>query len=168
MIRRAKVEDVLYIHELQKQIYDSDLIESIELFYEIVTCNESLVYTTETGEIIGYLLAHPMNSTIPLLNETIHTITHPKTRYRLFIHDLAVKYHNRGVGRKLVDVFLKKNRNQMEILLVSVNDTMGFWKKNGFEVVIEKDDEFKKELEKSYGPCNVMRYINEYTFQGRS
>lgn len=79
------------------------------------------------------MLAHPWSSEIPpKLNEKV-PVTHSET---LFIHDLALATEARGknVGRKMVQSLIDSVRAQgfLKVLLVSVQNTAGFWEKFEF------------------------------------
>lgn len=94
------------------------------------TCS---VYTNQKGRVLAYLLAHPWASDIPpKLNEK----TPLSNSQTLFIHDLALSKEGRGkyIGTRLVQNLIDNANNQKfeKILLVSVQNTSGFWTKFGF------------------------------------
>jgi GNAT superfamily N-acetyltransferase len=91
------------------------------------------VYSDDKGRVLAYLLAHPWASeTPPKLNEKI-SVAHSST---LFIHDLALSLEVRGknIGKELVQNLIDnaQAQNFVEILLVAVQNSGGFWSKFGF------------------------------------
>jgi ribosomal protein S18 acetylase RimI-like enzyme len=91
------------------------------------------VFTDRTGKVLAYLLAHPWASeTPPKLNEKIF-VTDSST---LFIHDLALALEGRGknIGKELVQNLIDNAQAQsfVKILLVAVQNSVGFWAKFGF------------------------------------
>jgi len=91
------------------------------------------VFTEQNGKVLAYLLAHPWASKIPpKLNEKI-PVTYSST---LFIHDLAIAPEGRGknIGKELVQNLIDnaKAKSYVKILLVAVQNSIGFWAKFGF------------------------------------
>ena len=86
---------------------------------------------------MGFVLAHPWHSLAPppLFKPLVGGVSGEF----LFIHDLVVSRASggRGVGRIMAEhlMTLAKQLHYRQVLLVSVQDSMAFWQKFGFEPV---------------------------------
>jgi ribosomal protein S18 acetylase RimI-like enzyme len=92
------------------------------------------VFSDHKGKVLAYLLAHPWASQIPpALNEK-SPVTCSTT---LFIHDLALAIEAKGkyIGKELVQnlIALAKAKRYEKILLVAVQNSIGFWAMFGFQ-----------------------------------
>lgn len=104
-------------------------------------------------EVKGYLVAYPWPlGAIPPLDSLLGVL--PPEREAFYLHDLALHPEVRGQGhagpavRRLVE-YLRASGGR-DLALVSVNDTMAFWQRQGFAVVTA-DDVLRRKLA-SYGP----------------
>lgn len=123
------------IVKIQKQAYSDIAAEDVNVlkskwYSSPKTC---AVFTNHKGKVLAYLLAHPWASEIPpKLNEKT-TETCSST---LFIHDLALALEVRGknIGKELVQNLIHNAKTQRyeKILLVAVQNSVGFWAKFGF------------------------------------
>lgn len=98
------------------------------------------VYTDNKGKVLAYLLAHPWPSeTPPKLNEKI-PVVYSST---LFIHDLVIAIEGRGkkIAKALVQNLIDnaKAKSYLRILLVAVQNSIGFWAKFGFLNIPSED-----------------------------
>jgi GNAT superfamily N-acetyltransferase len=90
------------------------------------------------GAVKGYLIAYPWEAaSVPPLNSLVGSL--PETRELFYLHDLALHPDVRGQGhaRPIVERLAHDIRSQgaRRIALVSVNDTLGFWRTMGFRPV---------------------------------
>lgn len=95
------------------------------------------IYTSNEGNILAYLLAHPWASdSPPKLNE--ETAKNNKTS-NLYLHDLALSNEARGKGiaHALVKNIIAhaKQHGFIKVLLVAVQESHLFWAKHGFTIV---------------------------------
>lgn len=128
MIRLATKDDLEFIYEIQLKCYPSELIESIEVFQNIIEFNMSYVYI-ENNVICGYLLGHPsIPKQVPDLNKKINITDESR---HAFIHDLSIfpKYRRRSIGSDLVKFFIN-NYNNVELLCLI--NAEPFWTSCGF------------------------------------
>ncbi|KMS60156.1 GCN5 family acetyltransferase [Novosphingobium barchaimii LL02] len=104
------------------------------------------------GVVKGYLIAYPWPlGAIPPLNSSLGAL--PEERETFYLHDLALHPDVRGQGhaRPIVER-LSGALSAMEgrsLALVSVNDSVAFWRGMGFEPVVG-DAAITRKLE-SYG-----------------
>lgn len=86
----------------------------------------------------GYLIAYPWPfEVVPPLNSLLGKL--PEVREAVYLHDLALRPEmcGRGHSRPIVERLAREVRllGASKIALVSVNDTVPFWKSMGFEPV---------------------------------
>lgn len=105
------------------------------------------------GEVRGYLIAYPWPlDAMPPLNSLLGAL--PDAGETIYLHDLALHPGIRGQGhaRPIVERLVADARalGIRRIALVSVNDTVPFWRSMGFAPVAG-DAAITRKLE-SYGP----------------
>ncbi|MGP9802468.1 GNAT family N-acetyltransferase [Rheinheimera sp. NSM] len=98
---------------------------------------ESCFVYEKAGKVVGYLLAHSWNSeTPPKLFQALPVGTGGAI---IFLHDLAIlrEVSGEGIGGKMVVHLLQiaKEQGFQQIRLVSVQDSLGFWQKQGFSPI---------------------------------
>jgi len=101
------------------------------------------------AEVQGYILSHPwIADSAPLLDTLLHRLPeHPTACY---LHDLALMPAVRGQGLARPGIErVRAAAAGLPLTLVSVNRTVAFWERMGFDVHATKDLEAKLE---SYGP----------------
>jgi GNAT superfamily N-acetyltransferase len=84
----------------------------------------------------GYLIAYPWPAgTVPPHNRLLRAL--PETRDLFYLHDLALHPEVRGCGyaRPIIERLAREAKafGAGKIALVSVNDTVSFWRSMGFE-----------------------------------
>ncbi|MCW1428795.1 GNAT family N-acetyltransferase [Novosphingobium sp. JCM 18896] len=116
----------------------------------------------EGDAVRGYLIAYPWPlGAIPPLNSLLGEL--PEARDTWYLHDLALHPDMRGQGhaRPVVERLAGDARGQgaARIALVSVNDSVRFWRGLGFEPVAA-DATLTRKLE-SYGDasCYMVRAL---------
>lgn len=135
-IRRATMTDTADIVDIQKYVYHADMVESFEIFDHIIAYNMSFVLTCD-GKVVGFLLAHP---TVPKYAHFLHRHmfipADGLASNTLFIHDMSIlpDYHKCRHGTRLFHAFITEFSG-WDVDLISVNGTLGFWQKQGFEPV---------------------------------
>lgn len=106
------------------------------------------------GEAIGYLLSHPWDAaSAPALDTLIGTLPEPEVYY---VHDIALLPAARGfrageAAMRLVEAHARA-QGLPAIALVAVNNSGGFWERQGF--VVSSDPKWAAKLA-SYGPDAV-------------
>jgi len=93
------------------------------------------VLAGEDGDLLGYLVSHPWPvGTVPALNSWLGAIP-PGTR-NWYIHDLALLPAGRGggaAGRIVAQIAeIARRAGCASLALVAVNDSTGFWRRQGF------------------------------------
>lgn len=87
--------------------------------------------------VLGYLIAYPwFADAAPPLNHLLEAV--PQAGEVIYLHDLALHPAARGSGatRTIIDRLAQQatDGGWPSIALVAVNDAVGFWGRNGFEV----------------------------------
>jgi GNAT superfamily N-acetyltransferase len=121
-----------------------------EIYRESVFVYDTLVKVFPDGawgafyndKMIGYLFFHPYkNKTVKPLDSGLVLTGEENCMY---LHEIAIlpQYRARGVPGRLINEFDNVSaRYRMNYQsLVSVQDSMGFWKKKGFEVIRKIDE----------------------------
>ncbi|EPZ5839207.1 GNAT family N-acetyltransferase [Vibrio cholerae] len=135
------------ILKLQAEVYHLVEPESLEVLRDKWLRSPSSCFTYRDDEqLIGYLLAHSWNSRTP--PKLFNKLPKGTEGSILFLHDLAVSNHTfgKGIGSKMIEhlVNVATASGYKEILLVSVQNSMQFWQKQGFTIV-------EQEVCNSYG-----------------
>ncbi len=119
------------IFEIQNQVYSGSLQENEKVIESILNYKMSHVLEIESTPI-GYILVHPWsNLEVPPTLNTI--IPQDIDSSCLFIHDLCIleQYRKKGYSKLLLDASIK---DSAYVSLVSVNNSVSFWKKQGFQI----------------------------------
>lgn len=125
------------ILQIQSEVYVDVAPEPDEVMMSKWVASPELCFTfkNENAEALGYLLAHRWTSLTP---PKLYQITQSNNGEVLFIHDLAVspKGKRLGIGKSLVMQLLSTARQQgiKQALLVSIQNSQGFWQQFGFVV----------------------------------
>lgn len=90
------------------------------------------------GDLVGYLVSHPWPAgVVPVLNSLLGAIP-PDTR-NWYVHDLALLPSGRGggaAGRIVAEIArLAVQAGYASLALVAVNDSTGFWQRQGFREI---------------------------------
>lgn len=131
-----------------------DHFEARACFAERLALFSAGCFTLASAEAVqGYLIAYPWPlGEVPPLNSLLGAV--PETRDSFYLHDLALHPDLRGQGhaRPIVERLVGEVRalGGERIALVSVNDTVPFWRGMGFEPM-PADSAMTRKLA-SYGP----------------
>ena len=123
------------ILKIQAEAYSQIEPESVDVLQsKWLRSPETCFVYEKAGEVVGYLLAHAWNrETPPKLYETLPSGTEGLI---LFLHDLAISNAaaGDGLGKKMVSHLfnIAKEAGFKQIRLVSVQDSVAFWEKQGF------------------------------------
>jgi predicted N-acetyltransferase YhbS len=101
--------------------------------------------------VVGYVIAHPWDLSIPRLGATPAAIYGHQT---VFLHDLAIlpAYQRRGLGLEAAHrVQAVAAKSHGSVRLVAVNGSVAFWSACGFRALAEKALGLD-----SYGPGAVL------------
>ena len=116
--------------------------EAPAYFAERLALSPDWCFGLEDGAdcLAGYLIAYPwLLNNIPPLNARLGIL--PDQRTSLFLHDLALRAGVAGGGRASAGVEhlvkLARAAGLTTIALVAVNETVGFWRRNGFRPVAD-------------------------------
>ena len=93
-------------------------------------------FVVEGSEILGYAISYPWtHGAPPRLNSELGALPAQPTTY--YIHDIALRpaAHGRGLAKVLIERMetTAKAEGFRNLSLVSVNGSLAFWSKNGFE-----------------------------------
>jgi ribosomal protein S18 acetylase RimI-like enzyme len=95
------------------------------------------VLEAASGDLHGYAVTHPWQfCTLPALDSLLGSL--PKQPSTYYLHDIALMPDARGSGAAPRIVAIVADQAMLEGLatmsLVSVNNSSGFWEKQGFEI----------------------------------
>ncbi|MFP2767893.1 GNAT family N-acetyltransferase [Oceanisphaera sp. KMM 10153] len=135
------------ILRLQAEVYLFVKPESIEVLKDKWFRSPRCCFICREGEqLMGYLLAHSWNNDSP--PKLFQTLPRGTEGPILFLHDLAVSNSSfgKGVGSTMIThlVRVATLSGYKQIRLVSIQNSMLFWQKQGFTPV-------EQEVCKSYG-----------------
>jgi GNAT superfamily N-acetyltransferase len=110
------------------------------------------VLAEDDGEALGYAVSYPWRiDSAPPVNSLIEAI--PEDADVIYLHDLALHPDARrgGATRAIVELLADQARSRgwPAIALVAVNDAVGFWTKQSFEV---RENAAVRTKLVSYGP----------------
>lgn len=120
------------------------------------------VLAGEDGALKGYLVSHPWPAgTVPALNSRLGEI--PQGVANWYLHDLALlpgAWQRRGGRDRRGDGSSCRRNRPYEPALVAVNDSTGFWRRQGFREV--HDPALDRKLA-SYddAACYMRRELND-------
>jgi ribosomal protein S18 acetylase RimI-like enzyme len=146
-IRNILPDDIPFILEIQRLVYNIKLNEPKEVFFSFIREPRNKCFLFLEGDtIIGYCIAHPYSIdklSPPELHTESPTILPEMKDW--FIHDMAFhpSFHTMGYGNLLYNHFLNSVSKTSSLSLVAVNGANTFWKKYGFI-------EYNKENMESY------------------
>ncbi len=123
------------IIKVQAEAYSQVEPESLDVLKsKWLRSPQSCFVYEKAGNVVGYLLAHSWNRDAPpKLFQTLPVVTDGPI---IFLHDLAVSSDasGEGIGGKMVAHLLQiaKASGFQQIRLVSVQNSLAFWQKQGF------------------------------------
>ena len=136
-----------------------DHFEGRECFEERLALFPEGCFVLASGEAVkGYLIAYPWPlGSVPPLNSLLGGL--PETRAEFYLHDLAFDPDVRGQGhaRPIVERLAAELQaaGAERIALVSVNDSLVFWRGMGFQPVTG-DEAMRRKLETYGGDSTYM------------
>jgi GNAT superfamily N-acetyltransferase len=139
VIRAMRLEDVPAMLVVQRQCYPLDMNEPAEVFQaRFQACPDTAwVVLDASGQVGAYLVAY--RSLLGKVTPLGHAFEHAPGADALYLHDLAIGPSLRGQG--LAQALVQHARTQglasglQALSLVSVNGTVPFWQRMGFELV---------------------------------
>jgi ribosomal protein S18 acetylase RimI-like enzyme len=164
-VKAMSEDDLDIVLQIQSLAYDPFFHESRAVFLEKLNLFPRGCWIAYLDECpVAYLFSHPWSQNSFVGLDTPLGVL-PEAPDCLYIHDLSVdpKFKGRGIGRKMVARAkeLAVELGLAKMVLVSVQNSVGFWTQCGFEPVEELTNE-RKEL-RSYGPdaCLMSAIIAE-------
>ncbi|NOL51033.1 GNAT family N-acetyltransferase [Pelistega suis] len=153
-IRPAQEGDVAAICALQKQCYSEAFHENEIAFLSKINGAKGLCWVAENqGQLLAYLMSVPVKTPyIPCLN--MENYQQPDGADMLYLHDMAIVPHARGLGlkRRLLDKVLAhaQQAHFRQAILIAVQNSVPIWEKEGFSIVDASVLELAEVLQ-SYG-----------------
>lgn len=153
IIDTAKLTDLDNILTIQDLCYFEIEPESSEsMASKIIASPDTCFVAKDKQEVWGYLLSIPaLLGNPPQLDSKVQSVVDAPDC--LYLHDLAIhpKARGKGIGQLLIHQFIKTARYQgfRFTSLISIQNSVAFWKKYGFQPV-EPDVNLKQKL-LSYG-----------------
>ncbi|KZN28533.1 hypothetical protein N480_10595 [Pseudoalteromonas luteoviolacea S2607] len=130
-IQEIEEKNWLAILSIQNDAYHQVGLEELDVLKSKYAASPDTCFAcvSDQNDVLGYLLAHPWSGTQPpKLFEPLPDIGNSDT---LFLHDMAVSSHSKGVGigrqmvKELIKVALQKKIKR--ITLVAVQGADSFW-----------------------------------------
>lgn len=137
-LRTRDIDDVI---KLQHQNYISGYQESREVFMNILEVYPTGGFGAYFGvEFVGYIFFHPYYcDQIKSLNNQSFTLNGDENC--MYLHDICVSrsYQKSGIAIKLIDMFeiMSQANNLRYLALISVQGSLNFWTKLGFQSICE-------------------------------
>jgi ribosomal protein S18 acetylase RimI-like enzyme len=153
-IRDMIKDDLDTVLGIQSRAYSSFYHESRKVLQsKFMTFPAGCKLALVNGKPVAYIFSHPW-----VLSELVKLdkpITHlPQKPEVLYIHDLAVDpdYKGMGIGRELISSVkeVALSFSLPKLMLVSVQNSSGFWEKHGFKITNKLTKNIKEQL-RSYG-----------------
>ncbi len=156
-VRLMQREDVQAMLRIQAQCYPPSMNESAQvLTARHARCGDTAwVAVDADGEVSAYLVAYrSRRGKVSCLGDAF---AHEPQADVLYLHDLAIatEWRGRGLARTLVDHARQQAQAQGlgGLALVSVNDTVLFWRQQGFEPVVDLNESALAALATYDGPA---------------
>ena len=137
-IKKAEVNDLPAIYEVQLKSFGEDLLEPVEKFERIFNAYPDAYFIAEIeSEVIGYVIAYPADDAQK--DYDTRSCTPSSEHVCLYIHDLCVAPlgQGKGLARALflkVESFAIDHKFQ-KLIGVAVQDSVPFWNKLGFDML---------------------------------
>lgn len=154
-IRSMRPADLPAVFALQCRAHPADYHEPLDALASRLSAGRAHCFVAEcTGELLGYVFAHPWSGEPPPLHVPLPMSHLPD---HVFLHDLAVCPASRGraAGGRLHDAVLESaaNAGLADMQLVAVGAARVFWQRRGFVELPEI------RLHPAYGDAVLMRRV---------
>jgi len=174
IIRKATLDDVADIFDIQCCTYPPEQVESYQTFVNIILEGVSFVACNTSDKVIGYILCHywgdlkrppRLHGDCGSCGGEFGTVGDPRLEAEcIFIHDLCIhpyhrkKYIGTHLYRQATEYFAKNSGRceKLPISLVAVKRASGFWAQFGF---VEKKCDV--EILKSYEDPSAVFMVLE-------
>ena len=135
LIRRMRPADLPAVFELQCQAYPAAYHESVAALASRQQAGGSFCFVAErAGELLAYLFAHPWQGHPPALHQPLQA--KPDADH-LFLHDLAVAPHGRGLGLgarlHAASWAAAQSAGLGEVRLVALAPAQPFWRRLAYQ-----------------------------------
>lgn len=137
IIRKIQDTDWPAILAVQERVYIDVPPEPLNVLQDKVRHSKGTCFVCLAGSrLVGYLLSHPWGEEKP---PTLHqTLAPAYCDDYIFLHDLAIDSAQKGMGygKALLAAFWDsiKAKKVNAVRLVAVQDSEGFWQRQGFQV----------------------------------
>ena len=150
ILRSIEPSDWPEVDRIQRTAFSAEAVEEIATIRRLAELAPTTCLIAVSGsEFLGYLIAHPwIAEDLPPLNVMLPGL--PESAQTLFIHDLALapEARGRGIAPALVRAGLARAREQglTDASLLSIQNSSGFWCKQGFEPRLDLADKVRATL----------------------
>ena len=168
LVSNEHIYDYLELATVDKDYDEDDVLQNtkdISLLIKYVFCNvdlqenfiffkdfiENQIYV-RLNEEMKELSPFDINYIIYVLFKQLLTYNNLDSEMRVFFRKFIKKYDNqefRTLDKKEVKEFVKKIKNDLNLSLIELYDDIKNYKKEKFTLLHEKNEKFKKELEKN-------------------
>lgn len=138
IVRNMLIEDLADLLRIQKDAYPPELNESYGIFAKrLLSCSATAWVAELSQSVCGYLMGY--RSRLGVITNLSDNFEPYDAGDTLYLHDLALAAEARGkkVAQRLLGQAqdFASHNGCSHMALVSVQNTVGFWQKNGFDVV---------------------------------
>lgn len=159
LVRLMEYEDLVAVYRVQSLAYVAAMVEAPEILAQRLTSAPDCSWVAEEGgEVIAYLAAYP--SVLGRISALGQEFQVAEFANALYLHDLAVSPH--GMGRGVAQAMLEfavchaQQQGWSYVCLVSVQNTRGFWQRQGFSEQNNLNGEQAGKLASYAGPAVYM------------
>jgi len=162
--------DIAAVMAIQASCYVSAMVEPEAVIRaRLLACAGHAWVAGEAGDVAAYLMAYP--SRVGRVTPLGGAFSVAEQADCLYLHDLAVAPASAGagLGKCLVEAAETAARRAglARMALVSVQDSLRYWRRQGFQAWVALEDEQRARLDGYAGPaCYMVRQLNASEAKG--
>jgi len=160
VIRSMLPSDISAVLAIQEQAYVDEVLEDEHVIRErLIIAPETAWVIESENDVHAYLVGYPSTQgSLTALGDFFAPAREPDC---LYLHDLAVASTaaGRGYAAALIHhaMTAASNKGLNAAALISVQNSVGFWQRHGFEVVSNLDESQQARLQTYAGPAFYMQ-----------
>lgn len=157
--RAMQARDLIAVIRIQAEAYVDEILETDEVIHARFAQAPDTSWVVErAGEVCGYLVGY--QSAVGEVSPWGSEFAHKPEASALYLHDLAISKSAAGcgLGPMLVNhAFMQARQSELStVALVSVQNSLSFWRKLGFNEFTQLDEIQQNNLASYSGPAVYM------------